>query len=342
LTDWVTRSGATEQAGPLRWSPVQNVGGLRAVQLTLAVFWAIDALLQLQPSNFTSDLVFGTILGNAEHQPQPIFGSLVTASHLLSPYPVKLNVAIIAIQLALAAGLLWSRTVKLALGLSIPWALAVWWLGEGFGGVFAGKATLLVGAPGAAALYALLALIAWPRERRSGRSIAASGALGDAATAGTWALLWVGGAILRVVPFWFPPVYALTGDLQLGLDEEPRWILHMNTALSHLAASAGLPLVIAMAVVEASIGVGVLTRHRRGALSAGIAVSAVYWVIGQQFAGLLSGSATDIAAGPAYILLALAIWPTGSPADPSRRTGQRLRLRRVDPLHEQGRRTRRS
>lgn len=292
----------------------------------LAGFWAIDALLQLQPSNFTQDLVFGTILGNAEHQPQPIFGSLVTAARLLGPYPAELNVAIIAIQLTLAAGLLYPRTVKLALGLSVPWALGVWWLGEGFGGLFAGKATLLVGAPGAAALYVLLALIAWPRERTPGGLITASGALGDTATARAWALLWVGGAILRVVPFWFAPVYALTADLQLGLDEEPRWILHINTALSHLAASAGLPLVIALAVVEAAIGVGVLTRHRRAALSAGIVVSAVYWAIGQQFAGLLTGSATDIGTGPLYILLALSVWPAGSPGEPSRRPDQRLRL----------------
>src|SRR5579884_3609580 len=118
----------------------------RVVQLALAGFWAIDALLQLQPAQFTSQLVLGTILGNAENQPQPIFGSLVSASHLLVPLHVELNITIIAIQLALAAGLLWRRTVKPALALSIVWALGIWWLGEGFGGIFAGKGTLLVGA----------------------------------------------------------------------------------------------------------------------------------------------------------------------------------------------------
>lgn len=116
--------------------------------MALAALWAIDAVLQLQPANFTSGLVFHTILGNAENQPEPIYGSLVTASHLLGPYAIELNGAIIVIQLAIAAGLLWPRTVKPALGASVVWALGVWWLGEGFGGVFAGKATLLVGAPG--------------------------------------------------------------------------------------------------------------------------------------------------------------------------------------------------
>jgi hypothetical protein len=283
--------------------------GPRSVQLALACFWAIDALLQCQPRQFTSNLVFGTILGNAEHQPQPIYGSLVAASHLLGPYFVQLNVTIIVIQLAIAAGLACRRTVKPALALSIVWALGVWWLGEGFGGVFAGKATQLVGAPGAALLYVLLAVVAWPRGRPVGGSIAAAGALGEAATVRAWVLLWVGGSALRVAPFWFSPVYALHGDLQLGLDQEPRWILHLNDYLSHVASAAGLPLVIGIAGLEAVIGIGVLTRYRRAALSAGIVVSILYWAIGQQFAGLFTGSATDISSGPLYILLAITIWP---------------------------------
>src|SRR5579884_699338 len=281
----------------------------RVVQLALAGFWAIDALLQLQPAQFTSQLVLGTILGNAENQPQPIFGSLVSASHLLVPLHVELNITIIAIQLALAAGLLWRRTVKPALALSIVWALGIWWLGEGFGGIFAGKGTLLVGAPGPALLYALLALVAWPTERRVTGTIAAGGALGERATLGAWALLWTGGAILRVAPFWFSPVYALAGDFQLSLDQEPHWLYRVNEALSHFAATAGLPLVIAIALVEAGIGIGVLTRHRRVFLTAGMLIATVYWAFGQQFAGLLTGTATDIGTGPAVILLALTLWP---------------------------------
>jgi hypothetical protein len=279
------------------------------VQLALAGFWAIDALLQLQPANFSRQLVLGTILGNAENQPQPIYGSLVSAAHLLAPFHVELNIAIVVVQLALACGLLCRRSVKPALALSVAWALGVWWLGEGFGGIFAGKATLLVGAPGAALLYALLALIAWPTERCATGTIAAAGALGERAALGAWALLWTGGATLRIVPFWFAPVYALQGDLQLSLDEEPHWLLHINQALSHLAATAGLPLVIVIAILEAAIGIGVLTRHRRASLTAGIVVATTYWAFGQQFAGLLTGSATDVAAGPPFVLLALTLWP---------------------------------
>jgi hypothetical protein len=281
----------------------------RFVQLALAGFWAIDALLQLQPANFTGQLVLGTILGNAENQPQPIYGSLVFAARLLAPVHIELNLAIVVVEIALACGLLSRRRVKLALVVSIAWALGVWWLGEGFGGIFAGKGTLLVGAPGAALLYALLALIAWPADRGATSTIAAAGALGERAALSAWALLWTGGAILRVVPFWFPPVYALRGDLQLSLNEEPRWLFDVNQTLSHLAAAGGLPLVIAIAALEAAVGIGVLTRYRRAALAGGIVLATIYWVFGQQFAGLLTGSSTDIAAGPPFVLLALTLWP---------------------------------
>lgn len=286
------------------------VRGRRRLQLALAALWVVDALLQLQPPNFTQDLIAGTILGNAEGQPQPISGSIVSASNLLSGHAIALNVVIIVVQLAIGAGLAWRRSVRVALAVSVVWALGVWWLGEGFGGVFAGKATLLVGAPGPALLYALLALVAWPTARRGGRTIAAAGWLGERTTRTVWMLLWAGGALWRVVPFWYPPVYALHGDFRLSLDEEPRWIFGLNDALAHFAQSAGLALVIAIAVVEATIGIGVLAlRHQRAFLAAGMLVAVVYWAVGQQFAELFTGSATDVAAGPLYVLLALTLWP---------------------------------
>ena len=108
--------------------------------------------------------------------------------------------------------LLWPRTAKPALALSIAWAWACGGLGEGFGGIFAGKATLLVGAPGPALLYA-----------RGARRLATStppwghdsplGTLGDRVT--RWSWTFVGSeAPSALAPFWFPPVYALQGDLE--------------------------------------------------------------------------------------------------------------------------------
>jgi hypothetical protein len=283
------------------------------VQHVLGVFWIIDALLALQPTNFTSKLVSGTILGNAENQPEPILGSIVHVAHLIGPYPIELNVAIIVVQLGIGVALLMQRNAKAVLAFSVVWALGVWWIGEGLGGTFSGEATLLVGAPGPALLYALLALVAWPRHQPgASTTVAGAGALGERITRDAWAFLWVGGSLLRVAPFWFAPVYALRADLQLGLNEEPHWIFNLNEALTRAAARAGLPLVIAMALLEATIGIGVFTRWRREFLTVGMVLGAVYWCVGQQFAGLFSGAATDIGTGPLIILLAWTLWPISS------------------------------
>lgn len=283
---------------------------LRSVRLALAGLWAADALLQLQPGNFTSRLVSDTILSNAMSQPEPIRGSIVLAAWLAGPVHVELNIAIVAVQLVIAAGIAWRGTTRVALLASIAWALGVWWLGEGFGGVFGGTATLLVGAPGAAVLYALLALVVLPAERPRprGRWPHAVRRLSDRASARAWALLWVLGAVLRVVPFWYAPVYALQGDLQIPPDQAPRWLFHLDHGLARLSAHGGLPLVIAIAAIEAAVGLVALTRHRRAALALGIALSVVYWIIGQQFGGITSGAASDVGAAPLYVLLALSLW----------------------------------
>lgn len=321
----------------------------RRVQLALAALWAIDALLQLQAPNFTPDLVYGTILGNIENQPQPIAGSILTAVHLLGPHAVELNVAIIVVQLALCVGLVWRRTVKLALAGSIAWALGIWWFGEGFGGIFAGEGSILAGAPGAALLYALLALLAWPVDRpqagsvagapgltheqhlddpvdrpQTAGSVAGAGALGERRALYAWALLWVGGALLPLLPLGFAPVYALQADLQTGLNEEPGWMLHLGDSLSRFAGTAGIALPIAIAILEAGIGVGVLCceRHRRAFLAAAIVVSCAYWLVGQQLAGLLTGGATDVDSAPLYVLFALTLWPRRAGARSAARTAR--------------------
>jgi hypothetical protein len=86
-----------------------------------------------------------------------------------------------AAQLALGAGLLFRRTARAALAGTIAWGLAVWWLGEGLGGIL-GSATSspLTGAPGAAVLYALLVLLAlafWPVRRDSAAPVRDDGFL---------------------------------------------------------------------------------------------------------------------------------------------------------------------
>ena len=64
--------------------------------------------------------------------------------------PAVADVCFGLIQLTLGAGLLHRRTVRWALAASVLWALSVWYLGEGLGGLGGGQASLLTGAPGSA------------------------------------------------------------------------------------------------------------------------------------------------------------------------------------------------
>ena len=68
------------------------------------------------------------------------------------------------IQFLIAFGIVWKRSTKAALGLSIVWALGVWWFGEGAGGIFLGGATPFGGGPGGVLFYAVLAVLLWPSE----------------------------------------------------------------------------------------------------------------------------------------------------------------------------------
>jgi hypothetical protein len=93
------------------------------------------------------------------------------------------------VQLGLGVGLLVldGRGVRVVLVASVVWALGVCYVGEGLGGLAEGQATLQVGAPGAALLYAILAIGVWPGRERA------------VWTRVTWATLWCGGGLLGVV-----------------------------------------------------------------------------------------------------------------------------------------------
>ena len=138
--------------------------GRRKLQLALGGLWLLDGILQFQPSMFTKafpEMLAGTSAGNPAFVASPVNWSAALITHHL----VVLNAIFATIQVALGLGIAWRPTVRLALAASVLWSLAVWFLGEGLGGVLAGPASLTDGAPGAVILYALLAVLLWPTDR---------------------------------------------------------------------------------------------------------------------------------------------------------------------------------
>ncbi|MHB1928925.1 MAG: hypothetical protein ACYCUG_05815, partial [Acidimicrobiales bacterium] len=213
----------------LSTSPAQQHSGRgplltqRRLQVALGLLWLLDAALQFQPYMFTKGFVANFLAMNAMYQPHAIGELIITMARFLAPHAAAWNAAFATIQLAIAVGLLWRRTVRLALAVSFAWVLGVWAIGEGFGALLTGTATLVGGAPGAVLLYGLVGVLLWPRAHPSpplaGGSVAGEGPLGERGGRVIWALLWAGGAILQVLPGPYPPFSVLGSTINMNLPE---------------------------------------------------------------------------------------------------------------------------
>ena len=161
----------------------------RGLQAALGLLWLADGALQLQPIMLSTRFARQIISPAGDGQPALVAGPVHWAARLIAAHPVTWDIPFAIIQLLLGLGLLYPRTAKLALAASLPWALGVWYLGEGLGGIASGSASLLTGAPGAVLLYAVLALAAWPRRDRP-----------DVPPARWLTPAWAGGAVLQALP----------------------------------------------------------------------------------------------------------------------------------------------
>jgi hypothetical protein len=206
------------------------------------------------------------------------------------------------------------RTARAALAVSVPWALLVWWLGEGMGGMLTGAASPLTGAPGAVLIYALLAGLLWPSAARApGRVIAYGGAGGRAGAEAAWLALWGMLAVLCAVPANRVPD-GISGALLTMRDGEPGWIAALDGAAARAFADDGAAVSACLAGLLAVIAVAVLLPPlTRPALVAAIAVALALWIVPESFGGLFTGQGTDPNTGPLLALLALAYWPRRVP-----------------------------
>jgi hypothetical protein len=281
----------------------------RRLEMALGVLWLLDGALQWQPSMFSSAF-FANMLGMANMGlPGPVSAVLYRITPLLAAHPVIWNALFASVQLAIGAGLLWGRTASLARPVSIAWALAVWIVGEGFGGLFMPGVSALNGAPGAALLYALITLILWPRRPDHGPAAADAGLLGGRGALCCWTVLWSALALLELGGANHAAVVPAAEVANIGAGE-PGWLAGLNSHAGHVLAGHGALFALVAGLVEVAVGWCVLRpAWRRTALVAGIAVAILFGVFGQDLGGLLTGQATDPGTAPLLVLLALALWP---------------------------------
>jgi len=286
----------------------------RVLQLALATVWFLDAVLQLQPFMFSR--AFGpTMLGpTALGNPGAIAHPITDISRSIGHHSVGFNTAFVVVQFLIAFGIAYRPTVRVALAGSMVWALLVWWFGEGLGGVLAGTASPLTGAPGAVTLYAVLAVALWPPPRGAAQSpFTAAGRVGVRAAKVLWVAIW--GLLAGLALFGSPTRHpaSLLSDMSAG---EPGWLAALDRHAADLATGRGVGVAVVVAVLLAGIALGVLLPARSARvvmLVAAVMVVAI-WVVGEDFGTLFSGSATDPNSGPLLVLLAAAYWPVGRAA----------------------------
>jgi hypothetical protein len=152
-------------------------------------------------------------------------------------------------------------------------------------------------------MYAVVAVTVWPR--RDGSPFGQRPARWAAAA---WAAAWLGGALLQLLPG-NDTNASLSMALSMNASGAPGWLAGLDNHLSALAPYDGVSLVLDLVVLQAVVGLGVLTgrRTRRAAVLGGIVLSLAFWVTGQGLGQFWSGISTDPNTAPLLILLGVTV-----------------------------------
>jgi hypothetical protein len=273
----------------------------RGLQVGLGMLWLLDGALQLQPVMFTKYFATQIIAPAGAGQPGFVHSVVSLGATVIGSHPLSFGIIFAVVQLAIGLGLLWRRTSRPALAASIGWALGVWITGEGLGGIFGSSSGLLTGAPGAAILYAVLALAAWPR--RDGQTEPARW------LRPAWAALWAGFAVLQLLPGRISGG-AVAAGFTGSLDGVPGPLTSASRSIAGVAAGHGVAASVLLAVVCGGIAVAALLPRPGPAFAAtaGAIIALGAWLLAQGLGGIGTGQATDPDTGPLLVLFAIAMW----------------------------------
>jgi hypothetical protein len=304
-SSWIDRPGH-------HWSSVASPDGLlsrRAIRTVLGIFWLLDGAVQIEPAKFASNYPLVNLAQSVMGAPGWVNRSIFAGIQPFDAHWAIWNLGAGLIEIAIGLSLITGKLTRLALSVSFLWAVTIWWLGEGFGMLPSGFATLEGGAPGSALLYVLVGTLSWPTPDHRGVNQLRWGAL--------WSTLWVGGAVLQL-PFVYPSSRVLRATLAESSAGEPSGLAATSSWFAKLVAYHGGPILVVLTLAELAIGVGWLIDHRHVKiwLTAGIALSLFFWVVFQQLGAVLTTGGTDPGSGPLMVLLALCAWPS-APGRPS-------------------------
>ncbi len=317
--------------GPLRTHSVKPLLSRRKVRFWLGVIWLADGLLQANPSFFGARWWKDTLAQSVMGEPAWANRSIFWAVSLIAAHASFWNGVFVTVQLGIGLALVTGKCERLAIAVSVPYALGVWWVGEGFGGLPSGFAMMATGAPGAALLYPTIGLLAFPSPRRAvGRwsarrwradessqsGVAGVGGFESGSTRerpvslrlglAVWVTLWAG-QVLLAFTWVMPTSLVLRANLEESSLGNPAWVVALGQPVAWLANHHAVALAVVIGAVQLAVGLGAFWRLRT-ALAAGVVVAAVFWISFEYFGGIASGGATDPNSGPLLVLLALSIW----------------------------------
>jgi len=284
----------------------------RSLRCALGLLWLLDGALQLQSFMFTTGFAHQIIDPAATGQPSFVAGPVRWNADLIGHHPAAFNAVFAGVQLALGAGFMVPRFCRWAIAASVAWAGGVWFFGEGMGGLAGGHTTALVGAPGAALLYLVLALAAWPPLDRSEFAGPARTPLPPPSWIGrVWAVLWIGFALLNLLPG-NSAASTIGDELAMNGSMSPGWLAGFDGWIGSGVHTMGRGAGVFIVGVELAIGLAAWQqgRLRRPGIWTGIVLTGVYWAAGQSFGALFSGQATDPSTGPLVMLIGLAALST--------------------------------
>jgi hypothetical protein len=281
----------------------------RHLQVALGILWLLDGLLQLQPFMLSRRFATQVIAPAASGQPAWVAWPVHQAAATIGAHAVVADLLFAFVQLVLGIGFLHRRSVRVTVVASVVWAAGVWFFGEGLGGLAGGTSSLLSGAPGAVALYAVLALAAWPGgAHRDGGQTAEGPRPVPSWFPVAWAAIWLDLALVALLPA-NRSVGAVRSQVDGSAGPLPGWLSHVDRAVGAGVGHAGIWTIVLLAAGPAAIGLlGLGTvRQRRAAAWCGIGLASAAWVVGQSFGLLFSGSATDPNTGPLLALCGVAL-----------------------------------
>jgi cytochrome oxidase Cu insertion factor (SCO1/SenC/PrrC family) len=292
---------ATGAGAPARVTRPEPAGH-QVVRIGFGLLWVFDGLLQAQPKMAAGmpSQVIEPIAASSPHWVQHLVNWAGTA---WSYHPIQAGAAAVWIQIGIGLWLLAAPrgiSGRLAGLASVAWGLVVWIFGESFGGIFAPGLTWLLGAPGAALLYAVAGgLLALPdRSWRTPR-------LGQAILGGL-GLFLIGMAVLQAWPgrgFWQGRAGTqpgtLTGMIQtMAGTPQPHFLASLVSGFGTLTLDHGFAVNLVVVATLVVIGTAFLTGATghaavaRPALAAFAVLCFADWVLIEDF-GFLGGLGTD-------------------------------------------------